>query len=257
MSETNAPTDEVFAAVPEEAAPAVEGEQRSEDCADLAHLTDSQPEFGADPAPVIDNQPSACADLAQVAESQPEVCADLTPVTGSTGIRTPPPRDPEIPATNGSSTTDSGYAEAASRPETEEGEDQDEETLRAASLHALSSSPEFQSIGSTPSPERTLGTGTQPEFGREEIVGTSSPAGDDHVYATPAATPPPAQEEEDCSRTPTRALAPADELQLRVSPKRKIENMDLDVDSGTELPTFQKKARAGSGCGDVDEDEHC
>ena len=111
-------------------------------------------------------------------------------------------------------------------------------------------------MGSTPSPERTIGTDTQPEFGREETDGTSSPAGDDHVYATPAATPPPAQEEEDCSRTPTRTLAPVNELQLRVSPKRKIENMDLDVDSGTDLPIFQKKARAGSGCSDVDEDEH-
>ncbi len=254
MSETNAPIDEVFAAAPEEAAPAVKGEQQSEDCADLAPVTDSQPEACADPAPVTDSQPEACADLAQVTESQPEICVDLTQVTDSTGTWTPPLRGPEAPASTGSPTTDSGYAEATSRPETEKEEDQ--ETLRAASLRALSSSPEFQSVGSTPSPERTIQTDTQPEFGREEIVGTSSPAGDDDVYATPAATPPSAQEEEDCSRTPTRTLAPVDESQLRVSPKRKIESMDLDLDSGTDLPTLQKKARAGSGCSDVDEDEH-
>ena len=45
MSETNAPTDGVFAAAPEEAAPAVEGEQQSEACADLAHVTDSKQKF--------------------------------------------------------------------------------------------------------------------------------------------------------------------------------------------------------------------
>ena len=32
--------------------------------------------------------------------------------------------------------------------------------------------------------------------------------------------------------------------------------MDLDMDSGTELPALQKKARAGSGRSDVEEDEH-
>ncbi len=61
MSETNAPTNEVSTAAPEEAAPAVEGEQRPEACADLAQVTESQPEV--------------CADLAQVTESQPEACA--------------------------------------------------------------------------------------------------------------------------------------------------------------------------------------
>ncbi len=216
MSETDIEINEVSTAAPEEAAPAVEGEQLE-----------------------------AGADLAQATESQPEACADLAQVNESVGTQTPPLKGPEIPASNGSPTTDSGYAEAASRPETEEGEN--EEALRTAPLRALSPSPEFQSVGSTPSPERIVGADTRPEFGGEEIIGTSSPAGDDNVYATPAATPPPAQEGEEGSGTPTGALSPVNELQLRVSPKRKIENMDLDMDSGTDLPALQKKARAGSG----------
>ena len=42
---------------------------------------------------------------------------------------------------------------------------------------ALSSSPEFQSVGSTPSPEQTLGADIPPEFEGEDMVGTSSPMG--------------------------------------------------------------------------------
>ncbi len=88
------------------------------------------------------------------------------------------------------------------------------------------------------------------------MIGTSSPVGDDNVYATPAATPPPVPEEEEGPRTPTGMLSPSNEPQLRVSPKRKVENMDLEMDSSTELPAVQKKARAGSGCASAGEDEH-
>ena len=112
MSETDIEINEVSTAAPEEAAPAVEGEQLE-----------------------------AGADLAQATESQPEACADLAQVNESVGTQTPPLKGPEAPALTGSPTTDSGYAEAASRPEIEEGED--EEVLRAASLCALSPSPEF------------------------------------------------------------------------------------------------------------------
>ena len=121
---------------------------------------------------------------------------------------------------------------------------------------ALSLSPEFQSIGSTPSPERVIEADSQSEFGGEDMISTSSPAGDENVYETPAATPPPAPEGEEGSRTPTRTLSPVNGPQLRVSPKRKVENMDLDMDSGTDLPALQKKARAGSGCSDAEEDEY-
>ena len=226
MSETDVKTNKVSTAAPEEAVPAVEGEQ----------------------------QPEACADLAQVTESQPEACADLAQVAESLGTQTPLLKGPEAPALTGSPTTDSGYAEAASRLDT--GEEEDQGALHAASLLALSPSHEFQSVGSTPSPERIIEADTQPEFGGEEIIGTSSPAGDDNVHATPAATPPPVQEGEEGPQTPTRTLSPVDEPQLRVSPKRKVENMDLDMDSGTDLPALQKKARAGSGCSDVGEDEY-
>ncbi len=157
-----------------------------------------------------------------------------------------------------SPTTDGGYAEAASRPTTEKGEDQ--RALRAASLRALMPSPEFQSLGSTPSPEQTIEqtieADTQPEFRGEDMIGTSSPVGDDNVYATPAATPPPAPEEEEGPRMPTGTLSPSMEPQLRVSPKRKVENVDLDLDASAELPAVQKKARAGSGCASASEDEH-
>ena len=210
----------------------------SEEDAETAEIATAAPEEAA-PAVEDEQQPGACADLAQVTETL--------------GTQTPPLKDPETSALTGSLTTDSGYAEAVSRPETEEGEDQ--RALRTASLRTLSPSPEFQSVGSTPSPERIVRADSQPEFGAE-MAGTSSPAGDDHVYATPAATPPPAQEGEEGPRTPTRTLSPVDEPHLRVSPKRKIENMDLDVDSGTDLPALQKKARAGSGGSDVDTAEH-
>ena len=193
-------------------------------------------------APVVEGgQPQdTCADLAQVAENM--------------GTQTPPLKGPETSELTSSPTTDSGYAEAASRQESEEGEDQ--RALCAASLCALSSSPEFQPVGSTPSPEQTTGADVQPEFEGEDMVGTSSPVGDGNVYATPAATPPPAPEGEDGPQTPTGTLSPANEPQLRVSPKRKVETMDLDMDSSVELPALQKKARTGSGRGSVGEDEY-
>ncbi len=191
-------------------------------------------------APVVEGgrQQDACADPAQVAESL--------------GTQTPPLKGPETSELTDSPTTDSGYSEAASRPETEEGEDQ--KALRATLLRALSPSPEFQSVGSTPSSEQTIEADTQHEFGGEDMIGTSSPVGDDNAYATPAATPPPAPEEEEGHQTPTGALSPIDEPQLRISPKRKVENMDMD--SSTELPTLQKKARASSGRGSAGEDEY-
>ncbi len=145
-------------------------------------------------------------------EQQSEACAELAQVTESLGTQTPPLKGPETSALTGSPTTDSGYAEAVSRPETEEEEDQ--RGLHAASLHALSPSPEFRSVGSTPSPEQIIEADSQPEFGGEDMIGTSSPAGDDNVYVTPAATPPPALEGEEGSRTPTRTLSPVDEPQL-------------------------------------------
>ncbi len=183
-------------------------------------------------APVVEGgrQQDACADPAQVAEN----------------LRTQTPllKGSETSELTDSPTTDSGYAEAASRPKPEEGEDQ--RVLRAALLCVLSPSPEFQSVGSTPSPEQTTKADVQPEFGGEDMVGTSSPVGDDNVYATPTATSPPALEGEDGSQTPPGTLSPFDEPQLRVSPKRKVENMDLDMDSSAELPALQKKGRAGS-----------
>ncbi len=172
-----------------------------------------------------------------------DACADLAPATESLGTQTPPLKGPETFALTDSPTTDSGYAEAVPHPETEEGEDQ--RALRAALLRALSPSPEFQSVGSTPSPEQTIEAYTQPEFGEGDMVDTFSPAGDDNAYATPATTPPPAPEGGDGSHTPPGTFSPIDEPQLRISPKRKVENMDLDMDSGTELPALQKKARAG------------
>ncbi len=165
----------------------------------------------------------------------------------------PPLKDPETSALTGSPTTASGYAEVMSRPETEEEEDQ--RALRAALLRARSPSPEFRSVGSTPSPERVIQADSQPEFG-EEVTSTFSPAREENVYETPTATPPPAPEGEEGSRTPTRTLSPVDEQQLRVSPKRKVENMDLEMDSGTDLPALQKKARAGSGHSDTEEDDY-
>ncbi len=106
-------------------------------------------------------------------EQQPDVCADLAQVIESLGMQTPPLTGPETSALTGSPTTDSGYPEAVSRLETEEGEDQ--RVMRAASLCVLSPSSDFQSVGSTPSPERTIEADTQPEFGGEDMIGTSSP----------------------------------------------------------------------------------
>ncbi len=83
----------------------------------------------------------------------PDACADPAPVAENLGIQTPPLRGPETSELTDSPTTDSGYVETADCQELEEGEDP--RALRTASLCALSPSPEFQSVGSTPSPEQT------------------------------------------------------------------------------------------------------
>ncbi len=86
------------------------------------------------------------------------------------------------------------------------------------------------------------------------MIGTSSPAEDSNVYTTPATTPPPALEGEDGIQTPPGALSPVDDPQLKVSPKRKVETMEIDMDSSAELPALQKKARAGLGRNSADEE---
>ncbi len=88
------------------------------------------------------------------------------------------------------------------------------------------------------------------------MIGTSSPAEDNNVYATPAATPPPAPEGEDGAQTPPGALSPVDDPQLQVSPKRQVETMELDMDSSAELPALQKKARADSGHSSAGEEDY-
>ncbi len=190
---------------------------------------------------------------AEEGERLQETCADPAQVAEDLGTQTPPLKGPETPQLTDSPATGHGDAEAATGLEPEEGEHK--RALRAASLRAQSPSPEFQSVGSTPSPERTPMAEVQPEFEGDDMVGTSSPVGDDNVYATPATTPPPAPEGEDGSRTPPGTLFPFDEPQLRVSPKKKVENMDLDADSCAELPTLQKKARAGSRRSSASEEE--
>ncbi len=107
-----------------------------------------------------------------------------------------------------------------------------------------SPSPESQPAGHIPSLDKDAGAGVEPEFEREDMIGTSSPAEDGNVYTTPAATPPPAPEGEDGIQTPSGALSPVDDRQLRVSPKMKVETMELDMDSSAEMPALQKKARA-------------
>ncbi len=87
------------------------------------------------------------------------------------------------------------------------------------------------------------------------MIGTSSPA-EGNVYATPAATPPPVSAGEGGIQTPLGALSPVDDRQLRVSPKRKVENMELDMYSGVELPALQKKARTDSGRSSAGEDDY-
>ncbi len=144
---------------------------------------------------------------------QQDTCADLAHVAENLGTQTPPLKGPETPELTGSPTTDSGYAEAASCREPEEEEEQ--RALRAAPLRALSPSTEFQSAESTPSPRQDTEADVQPEFGGEDMVGTSSPVEDSNVYATPAATPPPAPEGEDGAQMPPGALSPIDDLQLR------------------------------------------
>ncbi len=123
-------------------------------------------------------------------------------------------------------------------------EEEDQRALCAAPLRTPSPSPKLQPAGSDPSPEQTTGADAQPEFEGEDMVGTSSPAGDSKVYATPAASPPPVPEGEDGARTPPSAWSPVDDPQLPVSPKRKVETRDLDMDSSVELPALQKKAHA-------------
>ncbi len=68
--------------------------------------------------------------------------------------------------------------------------------------------------------------------------------------------PTPALEGEDGTRTPPGTLSLVDEPQLRVSPKRKVETIDLDMDSSVELPALQKKAWARSGRSSAGEDKN-
>ncbi len=185
---------------------------------------------------------------------QQGTCADSAQVPDPVGTQTPPLKGPTTPELTGSPTTNSGYTEAAPRRESEEQEDQ--RALRAAPLCAQSPSPEPQPAGPIPSPDKDTEADTQPELEGEDIIGTSSPAGDSNVHATPAATPPPAPEGEDGTQMPPGALFPLDDPQLRVSPKKKVETMDLDMDSSAELPDLQKKARADSGRSSAGDDDY-
>ncbi len=151
-----------------------------------------------------------------------------------------------------SPTTDSGYAETA--PQLELEDEEDSGALRAAPLRAQSPSPEPQLAETTQSPAQDKGANAQPEFGGDDVVGTSSPVEDNNVYVTPATTPPPALEGEDGAHMPPGALSPVDDPQLRVSPKRKVENMELDMDSSAELPALQKKAPADPSQSSADEE---
>ncbi len=168
------------------------------------------------------------------------------------GTQTPTPKGPETPELTGSPTPDSGYAEAVPRREPEEEEDQ---ALRAALLHTQSSSPEPQSAGPMPISDKDTMPDIQPEFKGEDLIATSTPPDDNNVYATPAASPNPVPGGEEGSRLfachnvppPSVTMSLPDDVQMRVSPKRKVETMEMDIESGTELPALQKKARADSG----------
>ncbi len=100
-----------------------------------------------------------------------------------------------------------------------------------------------------PIPVQDAGADIQPEFEGEDLIATSTPPDDSKVYTctTPAASPAPMPEGEEGYRTPPATLSPPDDSQLRVSPKRKVETMEIDMDSEAELPAFQKKARTDSG----------
>ncbi len=185
---------------------------------------------------------------------QQGTCADLAQVPNPVGTQTPPLKGPMTPELTGSPTTDSGYAEAVPRRKSEE--EEDKRALRAAPLCARSPSPELQPAGPISSPDKETEADVQPKFEGEDMMGTSSPVEDGNVYATPAATPPPAPEGEDGAQTPPGALSPIDDPQLRVSPKRKVETMELDMDSSAELPALQKKARADSGHSSTGEDDY-
>ncbi len=79
------------------------------------------------------------------------------------------------------------------------------------------------------------------------VIATSTPLDNSNVYMTPADSPTPVPEGEESNRTPPVSLSPPDDVQLIVTPKRKVETMEMDMGSGTELPALQKKARANSG----------
>ncbi len=161
------------------------------------------------------------------------------------GTQTPPLKGPETPELTGSPTPDSGYAGAA--PRREPGEEEDQEALRVALLHAQSSCPELQPAGPMPISDKDTGPDIQPEFKGEDLIATSTPPDDSNVYTTPSASPTPVPEGEEGNRTPPVTMSPPDDVQLRVSPKRKVEAMEMDIELGTELPALQKKARADSG----------
>ena len=194
-------------------------------------------------AETIEVSMTAPRETAPVVEGmhQQETCADLAQASDPVGTQTPVLKDPETSELTSSPNTDSGYAETVPRLEIEE--EEDSEALHAAPLHVQLPSPEPQPAEPTQSPDQDQGTDTQPEF-EGDMVGTSSPVEDSNVFATPAATPPSVHEGEDGVCTPPGALSPIDDPQLRVSPKRKVENMELDVDSSAELPALEKKAWA-------------
>ncbi len=104
-----------------------------------------------------------------------------------------------------------------------------------------------QPSGPISTPVKDVGADIQPEFGGADLIATSTPPDDSNVYKIPAASPTPVPEGKRGDRTPPVTLSPPDDSQLRVSPKRKVETMEIDMDSEAGLPTFQKKARANSG----------
>ncbi len=172
-------------------------------------------------------------------------CADPAQASNPVGTQAPPLEDQETPAPTGSPTTDSGYAEAVSNRKP--AEEKEKGTLHAAPLCVPSSPPDPQPSGPTPIPVQDMGADIQPEFEGADLIATSTPPDDDNVFTTPAASPTHAPEGEDGSRTPPATLPPQGDAQLRVSPKRKVETMEVDMDSEAKLPAFQKKARADSG----------
>ncbi len=140
------------------------------------------------------------------------------------------------------------------RRESEEEEGQ--RVLLAAPLRLRSPSPELQPAGPMSSLDKETEADIQPKFEREDMMGTSFFAEDGNMYMTPDTTPPPEFEGEDGIQTPPGALSLVDDRQLRVSRKRKVETMELDMDLSTEYPALKKKARTDSGHSSMGEDDY-